>query len=163
MILSVDKLTKSYGSRVLFQDASFRINERDRYALVGPNGAGKTTLLNIIAGLDAPDSGNVIFARNSTVGYLEQSAIEVDGETERCVLDTVLAAAADLLNIQSRLAHLEQQITDSATSDDDEGTQERLLAEYGRLSDAFAHGGGYTIEPLARSVLFGLGFREQDL
>ncbi|MDR1183575.1 MAG: ATP-binding cassette domain-containing protein, partial [Coriobacteriales bacterium] len=39
----------------------------------------------------------------------------------------------------------------------------RLLAEYGRLSDAFAHGGGYTIEPLARSVLFGLGFREQDL
>jgi ATP-binding cassette subfamily F protein 3 len=163
MILSVDRLTKSYGSRVLFRDASFRINERDRYALVGPNGAGKTTLLNIIANSDSSDGGNVIFARNSTVGYLEQSAIEVDGETELCVLDTVLAAAADLFNIQSRLTHLEQQIADAATDGDDDKTQERLLAEYGRLSDEFMHGGGYTIEPLARSVLFGLGFGEADL
>ena len=49
MILNVDKLTKSYGVRTLFADASFRINERDRVALVGPNGAGKTTMMNIIS------------------------------------------------------------------------------------------------------------------
>jgi sulfate-transporting ATPase len=163
MILSVDKLSKSYGARVLFKDAALRINERDRYALVGPNGAGKTTLLNIIAGTDAPDEGTVVFARNAEVGYLEQTAIEVAGEAQLTVLDAVLAAAADLLNIQARLTHLEQQITDAATDGDDEQTQQRLLDEYGRLSDAFAHGGGYTIEPLARSVLFGLGFKEGDL
>jgi ATP-binding cassette subfamily F protein 3 len=163
MIINVDKLTKSYGSRVLFKDAGFRINERDRYALVGPNGAGKTTLLNILAGSDAPDSGTVIFARDAKVGYLEQTAIEAEGEAQLTVLDAVLGAAADLLNIQSRLTHLEQQIADAAIDGDDEDTQQKLLDEYGRLSDQFAHGGGYTIEPLARSVLFGLGFKEDDL
>jgi ATP-binding cassette subfamily F protein 3 len=163
MILNVDKLSKSYGSRALFESASFRINERDRYALVGPNGAGKTTLLNIIAGTDAPDSGMVTFAKNAEVGYLEQTAIEEAGEAKRTVLDAVLAAASDLLNIQARLAHLEQQITDAATDGTDEDTQQRLLDEYGRLSDEFSHGGGYTIEALARSVLFGLGFKEGDL
>jgi ATP-binding cassette subfamily F protein 3 len=163
MIINVDKLTKSYGSRVLFKDAGFRINERDRYALVGPNGAGKTTLLNIIAGSDAPDSGTVVFTKDAKVGYLEQSAIETEGEARLTVLDAVLAAAADLLNIQARLAHLEQQIAEAAVDGDDEETQHKLLDEYGRLSDQFAHGGGYTIEPLARSVLFGLGFKENDL
>ncbi|MDR2106307.1 MAG: ABC-F family ATP-binding cassette domain-containing protein, partial [Coriobacteriales bacterium] len=177
MILTVDRLSKSYGSRVLFKDAGFRINERDRYALVGPNGAGKTTLLNIIAGIDAPDSGTVILAKNAEAGYLEQTAIEEEGEAQRTVLDTVLSAAADLLDIQARLTHLEQLITDAATSatsapdgtnstaaaTDADETQHKLLDEYGRLSDAFAHGGGYTIEPLARSVLFGLGFKEADL
>ncbi|MDR1014151.1 MAG: ATP-binding cassette domain-containing protein [Coriobacteriales bacterium] len=181
MILNVDKLSKSYGSRVLFRDASLRINERDRYALVGPNGAGKTTLLNIIAGVDAPDSGTVVFAKNSSVGYLEQSAIEADAGKDLTVLDAVLAAAADLLDIQARLTHLEQQIADAASDgegggapggeggegggapDAPDATQEQLLVEYGRLSDEFAHGGGYTIEPLARSVLFGLGFKEGDL
>ena len=63
MILNVDKLTKSFGVRTLFADASFRINERDRVALVGPNGAGKTTMMNIIAGHDSPDSGQVIFSK----------------------------------------------------------------------------------------------------
>jgi ATP-binding cassette subfamily F protein 3 len=163
MILNVDKITKSYGSRVLFKAASFHINERDRYALVGPNGAGKTTLLNILAGKDSPDSGLATFAKGAQVGYLEQTAIDVSEETAITVLDAVLAGAAELLNIQTRLTHLEQLIADAANDDDDEATQQKLLTEYGRLSDEFSHGGGYTLEPLARSVLFGLGFKEADL
>ncbi|MDR3052996.1 MAG: ABC-F family ATP-binding cassette domain-containing protein [Coriobacteriales bacterium] len=157
MILNVDKLSKSYGSRVLFKEATFRINERDRYALVGPNGAGKTTLMNIIAGTDGADSGTVTFAKGAQIGYLEQESIEMD---DKPVLDAVLDSAADLLDMQKRITHLEQQI---AASNDDSETQEKLLAEYGRVTDMFAHGGGYTIEPLARSVLFGLGFKEPDL
>ncbi|MDR1713372.1 MAG: ABC-F family ATP-binding cassette domain-containing protein [Coriobacteriales bacterium] len=181
MILNVDKLTKSIGSRVLFSEASFTINERDRYALVGPNGAGKTTLLNIIARHDGADSGNVTLVKGAEVGYLEQNAIEEGGE--QTVLAAVLSAAADLLSIQRRLTHLEELIAASQQPDAAgaaaaeanattaaagagvaaTATQEKLLAEYGRLSDQFAHGGGYTLEPLARSVLFGLGFKEQDL
>ena len=81
MILNVDKITKSYGTRVLFQDASFTIDDRDRYALVGPNGAGKTTMMNILAGLDSPDSGLVTYAKGVRPGYLEQESIEMDGRT----------------------------------------------------------------------------------
>ncbi|MDR3314942.1 MAG: ATP-binding cassette domain-containing protein [Coriobacteriales bacterium] len=158
MILNIDKLSKSIGARVLFRDVSFHINERDRYALVGPNGAGKTTLLNIIAGKDGADAGAVTFAKGASVGYLEQTAIEMDGEAP--VLESVLSAASELLDIQERLTHLEEQI---AASSDEDDTHDKLLAEYGRLSDMFAHGGGYQLEPLARSVLFGLGFKEPDL
>ena len=163
MILTVDRLTKSFGSRILFREASFRVNERDRFALVGPNGSGKTTLLNMIASRDSADSGALVFAKNTRIGYLEQNAIEAEDDSELCVLDTVLAAAAELLNMQERLTHLEQLIAEAATGGDDEDTQQKLLAEYGRLSDMFAHGGGYTVEPMARSVLFGLGFKEGDL
>ena len=165
MILTADKLTKSFGSRVLFREASFQLNERDRFALVGPNGSGKTTLLNIIAGRDSCDSGMLVFAKNTKIGYLEQSAIEAESESGLCVLDSVLTAASELLSIKERLAHLEQQIAEAATysNEDDDKTQQKLLDEYGRLSDVFAHGGGYTVESLARSVLFGLGFKEKDL
>ena len=61
MILNVDKVTKSFGTRVLFSNVSFRINERDRYALVGPNGAGKTTTLQTITGMLQPKAGEIIF------------------------------------------------------------------------------------------------------
>ena len=50
MILQLEHITKSFGSRVLFSDVTFRLEEHDRLALVGPNGAGKTTMLNIITG-----------------------------------------------------------------------------------------------------------------
>ncbi|MDR3308160.1 MAG: ABC-F family ATP-binding cassette domain-containing protein [Coriobacteriales bacterium] len=160
MILNVDKISKSFGSRVLFKDASFHINERDRYALVGPNGAGKTTLLNIIAGREGADTGLATFAKGAQVGYLEQESIEQ--VANKSVLDAVLASAAHLLDLQERITHLEHQIT-ASDEEEDPATHERLLAEYGRVSDQFAHGGGYELEPLARSVLFGLGFKEGDL
>ncbi|NLG10207.1 MAG: ABC-F family ATP-binding cassette domain-containing protein [Coriobacteriaceae bacterium] len=158
MILNVDKICKSFGSRVLFSDASFRINERDRYALVGPNGAGKTTLLNIIVGHDGADSGTVTLAKGAKIGYLEQESIEMG---DKPVLDCVLEAAADVKAMEQRLGQLEQRI--AQTGDGDPVVHEKLLAEYGRLSDMFAHAGGYTLEATARSVLFGLGFKEQDL
>ncbi|MDR2197814.1 MAG: ABC-F family ATP-binding cassette domain-containing protein [Coriobacteriales bacterium] len=160
MIFSADRLSKSFGSRVLFSGASFRVNERDRFALVGPNGAGKSTLLNILAGRDTPDAGTVVFAKGATVGYLEQTAIEMGQGT---IISAVMDAARDLLDIGARLTHLEQLIAQAALDEDDAATQEKLLSEYGRLADEYAHGGGYTLEPLARSVLFGLGFKEGDL
>jgi ATP-binding cassette subfamily F protein 3 len=65
--------------------------------------------------------------------------------------------------MQERLTHLEAQISDAGADDDEGATLAKLLDEYGRLSDMFAHGGGYTIEAQARAVLLGLGFKEGDL
>ncbi len=155
MIIAVDNVTKTFGSRVLFANASLRVGVRDRVALVGPNGAGKTTLLEIIAGKQDADEGCVSFARDAVVGYLEQEAIEMAGRT---VLDEALSAAEHVTSLEHRLRLLADEISSSSGEE-----QERLLAEYGRLHERFEHLGGYTVEAEARAVLGGLGFREADL
>lgn len=71
-MLSVRDLSKSYGTRTLFEKATFTFGSRERVGLVGRNGHGKTTLLNIIAGLDAPDDGAIIVPRGYKIGYLTQ-------------------------------------------------------------------------------------------
>ena len=71
--LDVQHLTKSFGSRVLFNDISFGIAEGQKVGLVARNGSGKSTLLSIIAGTEGYDSGSIIFRRDLRVGYLEQS------------------------------------------------------------------------------------------
>ena len=70
--MQVESLTKSFGERILFENITFGINEGQRIGLIAANGTGKTTLLNIIAGRMDYDSGDVVFRRGVTVGYLEQ-------------------------------------------------------------------------------------------
>ena len=156
MILSVDNVTKSFGARVLFKGARLRVGARDRVALVGPNGSGKTTLLDIISGRQDPDEGNVSFARDAVVGYLEQEAIEMHG---RSVLAEALTSAEHVTTLEHRLTVLAEDLEVSEPGPE----QERLLGEYGRLHERFEALGGYTVEADARAVLFGLGFKEADL
>ncbi|MHB1016800.1 MAG: ribosomal protection-like ABC-F family protein [Coriobacteriia bacterium] len=154
MIITVDHVTRTIGERVLFKDAFLRVGARDRIALVGPNGAGKTTLLEIIAGEQEPDSGTIIKAKDATIGYLKQEAIEMHGAN---VLDEVLSVASGVRGLEHRIHLLEEEL---ATATPEE--TEPLLAEYGRLRERFEHMGGYTVEAEARSVLSGLGFKERD-
>lgn len=71
-MISVDNLSKSFGSSVLFQNASFKINRRERVGLVGRNGHGKTTLFKILSGQEAPDSGSIAIPKNYRIGYVKQ-------------------------------------------------------------------------------------------
>ena len=70
--LSVENISKSYGERILFEDISFGINKDQKVAFVAKNGSGKTSILNIIAGLDIPDSGQVVCRKGISVAYLAQ-------------------------------------------------------------------------------------------
>ncbi len=70
--LSVENISKSYSERILLEDISFGINKDQKIALVAKNGTGKTTLLNIIAGVEAPDSGQVVFRKGLKLAYLSQ-------------------------------------------------------------------------------------------
>ena len=70
--LQIEKLTKSYGDRMLFADVTLGIYQGDKIGLIAANGAGKTTFLNIIAGNEDYDSGNVVFRNGLRVGYLPQ-------------------------------------------------------------------------------------------
>jgi len=85
--LQVEDLTKSYGTRVLFSDLTFGINEGDKIGLIAKNGSGKSTLLKILSGTESPDSGNIIARSGLRVGILDQLPEFKPGET---MLDAVL-------------------------------------------------------------------------
>ncbi len=152
MIMQVEHISKSFGGRTLFYNASFRLEAYDRLALVGSNGAGKTTLLNIIAGEEDADEGRVVFAKGVELGYLKQEAIEMQN---RSIFDELMSSQVKLLAAQERLHRLEEGLGEKPT--------EQALAAAGKARDAFEALGGYTVEARIRSVLFGLGFGEADL
>ena len=66
--LQVERLTKSFGERLLFENISFAVDEGEKVALVAVNGAGKSTLLHIIAGLEEAQGGTVTFRRDLRAG-----------------------------------------------------------------------------------------------
>lgn len=152
MILQAEHISKSFGGRELFADASFRLEAYDRVALVGPNGAGKTTMLNIIAGEEEADAGTITLAKGARVGYLKQEAIEMG---ERPIFEEVISSQAEILEMEQRLTKLESQLGSHPTEDE--------LSELGRIRDAYEMMGGYSLEAKVRAVLFGIGFKEEDL
>lgn len=156
MILSVDKIEKSFGARTLFSGASFQVNPGNRFALVGPNGAGKTTLLKIIMGLDTPDAGTTTFAKEVNVGYLEQ---ETKLASDVPVIDEVMNAAHEIRELGERAEELQLAIAEAGEKG---GVPEQLLNEYGRVQDRFEGLGGYELESNARQILAGLGFPVED-
>lgn len=76
--LQIEDLTKSYGFRMLFDGITFGVNEGDKIGIVAKNGTGKSTLLRIIAGMESPDSGRVVWRNGIQLGYLPQKP-EFDG------------------------------------------------------------------------------------
>jgi ATP-binding cassette, subfamily F, member 3 len=88
-VLTVSRLSKSFGGRTLFEDASLQVNRGERIALIGPNGAGKTTLFSILLELDDTDTGEVALQRGVKVGFLPQESAPVGDET---VLEVATAA-----------------------------------------------------------------------
>jgi len=71
--LQIEHISKSYGTKVLFHDIGFNVNEGDKVALIAPNGTGKTSLLRILAGKDSSDSGGkVLFLKDIRIAFLEQ-------------------------------------------------------------------------------------------
>lgn len=152
MIMQVEHLTKSFGGRTLFSDACFRLEAHDRLALVGPNGAGKTTMLKVITGHEDADSGNVVFAKGAVVGYLEQEAIEME---DRSIFDEVISSQQEILEAEQRLHELEAGLNENSTPE--------KLAACGRARERYEALGGYRLESQVRSVLFGLGFKEDDM
>ncbi|WP_337492191.1 ABC-F family ATP-binding cassette domain-containing protein [Slackia isoflavoniconvertens] len=152
MIMQVEHLTKSFGGRTLFSDACFRLEAHDRLALVGPNGAGKTTMLKVITGHEDADSGNVVFAKGAVVGYLEQEAIEME---DRSIFDEVISSQQEILKAEQRLHELEASLNENSTPE--------KLDACGRARERYEALGGYRLESQVRSVLFGLGFKEDDM
>lgn len=154
MILSCQNLSKSFGSDDIIKNVSFQINEGDKVAIVGNNGAGKSTLLKMITGELDTDAGTVVFAKDTTIGYLAQYQNMEGNET---VYQTVYSSRTDILEMQKNLQKMEEQMT--KLTDD---ALDALLVRYHEMHDVFDHMNGYAYESEVQGVLRGLGFSEED-
>lgn len=152
MLLQLENIEKTYPGQTLFSSVNLFLQENQRMALVGTNGAGKTTLLNIIAGIESPDKGKVTIAKDINLGYLTQEAIEM---AEQSIYDEVISAQKIILDIEKDLKTLEQKIA--------KGASQHIIDQYGKLRDKFDHLEGYALKAKVTSVLYGLGFKEEDL
>ena len=145
-------LTKAFGERVLLENTSWQIADRECVGLTGPNGAGKTTLLRMLAGFDEPDAGHIARPNGLSVGYLPQDGLTHAGRT---LFEEASLAFQPLLEIRAELHDLEHTLGDASVP---AGEHERLLARYSELQDEFRHRDGYTIDLKVATVLRGLGF-----
>ena len=80
-LLTIENLTHSFSESKLFENASFYLDEGEKVGIIGINGTGKSTLLKIIAGIETPDEGTVVMAKNTTISYLPQNPVFPKGES----------------------------------------------------------------------------------
>lgn len=152
IILSGNKIERSFSGDVLFDNINIQVDERDRIALVGRNGAGKSTLLKILVGEETPTTGEVNTKRDLTLSYLAQDS---RFESENTIYDEMLHVFDDLRKDEARLRAMEMQMAELTGSDLD-----KLMTDYDRLSEEFRQRGGFTYESDIRAILNGFKFDE---
>lgn len=150
IILSGNKIERSFSGDVLFDNINIQVDERDRIALVGRNGAGKSTLLKILVGEEAPTSGEINTKRDLTLSYLAQDS---RFESENTIFDEMLHVFDDLRQVEKRLRQMEGQMAELSGSDFD-----KLMQDYDRLSEEFRSKGGFTYESDIKAILNGFKF-----
>ena len=154
MLLSVNNIRKAFGEEVVLDGVSFQMNEHDKTALIGRNGAGKTTLIRIILGELRADEGDVILPKDVTVGYLSQHQ---DMEGDRGIYDTVIDVKRDLLEVESRLREVEEEMKHLAGD-----ALTEAYKEYERLNHRFEQENGYALRSEVTGIIKGLGFSEGE-
>ena len=154
MILSCQGISKSFGEKVILEDASFHIEEREKAALIGNNGAGKTTLLRIIMNELHADSGQVVLMKDRQIGYLAQYQ---DVQGHRTVYEELLSTKQYIIDMEERMRSMELEMKHASGEELD-----RLMNSYTRLTHEFELENGYAYKSELMGVLNGLGFAEED-
>jgi len=142
-MLTVSQVTKAFGGRTLFENASLQINPGDRIGLIGANGAGKSTLFSLILGESAPDEGAINLQRGKTVGFLPQESAPSGDET---VLQLATSITPEMTAAYAKMRRF---------PDEDS-------PEHHEAAAVFLENDGYNLEAKAKSILDGLAFREAD-
>ncbi|MEQ9288965.1 MAG: ABC-F family ATP-binding cassette domain-containing protein [Cyclobacteriaceae bacterium] len=145
--LSVEKLSKSFNEKILFEDLTFGLEQGQKAALIGVNGCGKSTLLNIISGRDKQDAGVVSFLKDIIVKYLDQSPDLSDYDT---ILDSIFDSThpeAVVLKAYNQLAEKE-----NPTENEQEKLQD-LLTQIDSLN-------AWNYEYRAKEILGKLGIKD---
>mgnify|MGYP000867942486 FL=1 len=156
-MISLDKISLSFGGFELFRGISFLINPKDRIGLTGKNGAGKTTLLKMISGMEDPTSGNISIPKDFTIGYLPQQMQLTDSRTLK---EEVKLAFGELIRIKKKLSHLNHEIAESEDFHSEEYLKKLdIITE---LNERHTILGGENYEAELEQTLTGLGFERTD-
>ncbi|WP_409173521.1 ABC-F family ATP-binding cassette domain-containing protein [Enterococcus mundtii] len=152
ILLQANQIARHFGAEILFENIHLEIQTGARIALVGRNGAGKSTLLKIIAGIEAPDVGNIAKNKTATLGYLAQDTGLDSTET---VWNEMLKAFEEVRLMEQRMRDLEVFISEGTP---DTPAYQAFLKEYDKLQHDFSDKNGYSYENEIRSVLHGFKF-----
>jgi len=159
-LLVLNNIVKEYRNRVVLNGASLRIEKGERVALIGANGSGKTTLLRIAAGMESSDGGSVIIARGTKMGYLTQDLREME-PTGKIFSETALYHE-EISRLEHKIRELEKKMAEPELMNTPE-EYNALVSEYSRLVNRFESLDGYTIDLKIKSMLLGLGLKEEAL
>lgn len=157
-MIQVTNMSVTFGTRDLFKNISLVINPKDRIGLVGKNGVGKSTLLKIMAGKQAPTSGNIVAASGESIGYLPQ---EIHSSSTKSVYNEALTAFEEVLSLEAEIAKLDEELAtrEDYESDDYMDKIDRLTECHNRIGNL----GAAKMESEVRKVLKGLGFSDEDM
>lgn len=150
IVLSANNLTKTYGTDVIIEKASFHLNDGDKVGIIGRNGAGKTTLLNMLTGQLSCDEGEFFVSQNIRIGYLKQCD---NFNSERTVME-------EIEGIFSGLAKLEEEITRLSDEVAANPHDMRRIEKLDELQHRFDREGGYTYKSEIIGILNSMAFGE---
>lgn len=151
-IMTVEHISKSYGEKVLFKDASFGMNDQDKIGIVGVNGTGKSTFLRVIAGKEQADEGNVAIGNHIRVEMLDQNP---DYDPDITVLQQVFQG--DSPEMQAVRSYMEiMELLELKPSD------ETLLQKLTSLSEKMEALDAWQLESEAKTILSKLGIQQFD-
>ncbi|MEG1568194.1 MAG: ABC-F family ATP-binding cassette domain-containing protein [Oscillospiraceae bacterium] len=148
MLITMQNLAKSFGAEIVLTNVNAVIQREDRIGMIGENGAGKTTLLKIICGELQPDSGEISFARDLVLGYLEQNS-KLD--VKRTVWQEMENAFQPVLDAMQKMKALEKQMENGEDS-------EEIMEQHSRLSAIIDASDGYTMDSQIKKILNGMAF-----
>lgn len=153
--VTMDKISKYYGSNLILDNISLRIIEGEKIGLIGKNGSGKSTIFKIISKIEDYSSGNLILQKNLKIGYLIQ---DFTNFLEKNVNEVLYSGFESLLTIEKEIHNSLKLIEDynSPTYSDD-------LVNYGRLQEKFESLGGYEIDEKIKKIKFGLKIPDEFL
>ncbi|GHT89706.1 ABC transporter ATP-binding protein [Alphaproteobacteria bacterium] len=150
-MIIIQNLVKKFGDRTIIRDFSHHFSKSEKIGIVGPNGAGKTTFLNIVTGLEEHDSGKITTPKNCVVGYLPQSPCENPKET---ILEECIFGQKELVSLQHRINEALEEIGANYS--------EETYSRYEALEKEFAEKNGYALNAVAKGLLAGLGFANEQ-
>ena len=157
-MISINNVTVSFGSWNLLDCINFHISETDKIGLVGKNGAGKSTLMKLITGEQAPTSGSIDKPSDLKIGYLPQIMEHHRGHS---VLEEVLSVFDYIHGMEAELAAVTAQLAER--NDYESAAYAALISRMNELNDRLALESGLSPRAQAEKVLFGLGFKADEL